>query len=111
MKLIRYLQKVELVKSTNEKQANGEYIKSFNHVEYYRVQKKNLDDEVNATIYGANIIKMLNITTPLGDLEKFLMSKVDNKEDNISLYFIILNNTRYKINSAMESGVTIERVQ
>lgn len=110
MKLIRYLEKIELVKSTNEKQANGTYIKTFNHVADYKIQKKNLNDEVNATVYGADIIKMLNISTPLGDLEKYLISKVDNKEDNISLYFIILNNTRYKINSVVESGITIERV-
>ncbi len=111
MKLVRYLQEAELVKSTNVKQANGTYIKSFTHIEDYKVQKKNLNDEVDATIYGANIVKMLNITSPLGDLEKYLMTKVDNKEDNISLYFIMLNNTRYKINSVIESGITIERVQ
>lgn len=111
MKLIRYLQKAELVKSTNIKQENGTYIKTFTKIKDYQVQEKSLDDEVNATIYGANIVKMLNISSPLGDLEKYLITKVDNKEDNISLYFIKLNNTRYKINSVVKSGVTIERVQ
>lgn len=110
MKLIRYLEKVELVKAIPEKQSNGTYIKDFIHIGYYKIQKKNLDDEVNATIYGANISKMWDITTPLGDLEEYLITKVDNKEDNISLYYIILDNMRYKIDSAKASGIKIERV-
>lgn len=111
MKLIRYLEDIELVKSTNRKQPNGTFIKDFSHIKNYRIQKKSLDDEVNASIYGANITKMWDITTPLGDLEEYLITKVDNKEDNISLYFIVLNNMRYKINSARKSGITIERIQ
>lgn len=110
MKLIRYLEEVELVKSINEKQSNGQIIKTFTHIKNYKVQKKRLDDEVNATIYGANITKMWDITSPLKDLEEYLIPKVDNQEDNISLYFIILQNTRYKINSARSNGITIERV-
>ena len=110
MKLVRYLKDIELVKSVSEKQNNGTYKKSFNHIGNYRIQKKSLDDEVNASIYGANISKMWDISTPLGDLERYLIPKVDNKEDNISLYFIILDNMRYKINSVKEHSIKVERV-
>ena len=110
MKLVRYLENIELLKSENVKQPNGNYIKSFNKIEDYRIQKRNIDDEVNATIYGADIVKMYDISTPLGDLEEYLIPKVDNQEDNISLYFISLNNHRYKINSVRPSGITIERL-
>lgn len=110
MKLLRYLEKVELVKAVEEKQSNGTVIKTFRHIENYKIQKKSLDDEVNATIYGANITKMWEISSPLKDLENYLIPKVENQEDNISLYFIILGDTRYKINSARENGITIERI-
>lgn len=110
MKLIRYLEEVDLLKSQNEKQPNGNYVKRFNKIDSYRVQKRSLNDEVNATIYGANIVKMWGISSPLKDLEEFLIPKVDNQEDNISLYFISLNNHKYKINSATLDGITIERI-
>lgn len=110
MKLIRYLQEIKLLKSENIKQPNGVYKKSFSEVAKYKVMKKNLDDQVSATVYGANIVKMLSISTALGDLEEYLIPKVENTEDNISLYFIELDGTRYKINSVNEYNVTIERV-
>ena len=50
------------------------------------------------------------ISTALKDLENYLKTKVDNKEDNLSLYFIILDNTRYKIVSVKDNGIKIERV-
>ena len=110
MKLVRYLESVELVKSINVKQSNGIEVKSFEHIGDYKVQKKRLDDEVSATIYGANITKMWDISTALGDLEEYLMPKVENQKDNISLYYIVLKNNRYKINSVRDNGITIERV-
>lgn len=110
MRLIRYLESVELVKSVSEKQPNGTVVKTFNHIGYYRVQKNSIEDEVSASIYGANITKMWNIASPLKDLEQYLIPKVENQEDNISLYFIMLGETRYKINSVKDSGITIERV-
>lgn len=110
MKLVRYLEKVELLKSTNEKQSNGAIVKTFSKIKDYRIQKKKLQDEVSATIYGADINKMWNITSPLKDLEKYLIPKVDNKEDNISLYYIKLDNSKYKIKSVEEDGIVIERI-
>lgn len=110
MRMIRYLEEVELVKAVEEKQPNGTKIKTFSHIGDYRIQKKSLEDEVSASIYGANITRMWNIASPLGDLEEYLIPKVDNKEDNISLYFIMLGTTRYKINSVKDSGIDIERV-
>lgn len=110
MKLVRYLETVKLLKAQNRKQPNGMSVKDFTEIGSYRIQKKSLDDEVNATIYGANITKMWDITSPLQDLEEYLIPKVDNQEDNISLYFIELNGSRYKINSAKINGIIIERI-
>ena len=111
MRMIRYLEDVELVKAIEVKQTNGtKIIKDYENIGEYRIQKKSLEDEVSASIYGANITRMWNIASPLGDLEEYLIPKVDNQEDNISLYYIILGNTRYKINSVKDSGIDIERV-
>lgn len=110
MKLIRYLESIELLKSENQKQSNGTYKKSFTKIDDYKVQVKTLDDEVDATIYGANINKMFSINTPLQDLEEYLIPKVDNVEDNISLYFIQYKNSKYKIVSVTKNEIKIERI-
>jgi hypothetical protein len=110
MKRLRYLVEITLLKSKNVKQSNGTYIKTFNEIDKYKVVKQNLQDQISATIYGANIDKMLKISTPLGNLENYLLPKVDNKEDNISLYFIQINDTKYKIKSVTDDEITIERL-
>lgn len=110
MKLIRELQSIKLLKSEKVKQANGTYIKTFEEIGEYNVSKKTIDDQVNATIYGANINKMYSISTPLQDLENYLIPKVDNVEDNISLYFIQISNSKYKIVSVTQHEIKIERL-
>ena len=111
MKLIRYLKEVKLLKSTPQKQSNGTYVDVYVEIEKYKVQQNTLNDEVSATIYGSNVVKMLSIGTALGDLESFLQEKVNNKEDNISLYFIKIKNSIYKIRSVTDNSVVIERLQ
>ena len=109
MKLIRNLIKVKLLKASKTKANNGVYIKSFVYINTYNVEKQELTDEVSATIYGSNIDKMLKISSPLNDLEQYLMPKVENEADNISLYYIQIDKVKYKITSVKESGITIER--
>ena len=110
MKIIRYLEEVDLLKSTNVKQPNGTYIKDFDKITSYKIVKKDLNDQISATIYGANIDKMLSVSTPLGDLEKFLLTKVNNKQDNISLYFIEIDEVKYKVKSVTDYNVIVERL-
>lgn len=111
MKLIRYLENIKLLKINKEKQNNGSFIKEYTFIKDYKVQKKSINNNVNATIYGANIIKMWNISTALKDLERYLIPKIDNIEDNISDYLIKLDNNKYKIISVNEeSGIVIERI-
>lgn len=110
MKLIRNLEQVELLKATKEKQNNGTNIKTWTLIKNYNVQKKTLSDLVNATLYGSEIVRMYEISSPLQDLEKYLMPKVDNVEDNISLYVIKIGNNKYKINSVKLDGIVIERI-
>lgn len=110
MKLIRHLEKVSLLKSIKTKQPNGQYVKSYTKIHEYNVLIRNLEDEVSATIYGTNINKMLNISDALDELYKYLIVKVENVEDNISLYFIEIDNTLYKIVSVKSNNIHIERI-
>lgn len=110
MKLVRYLKDITLLKSTPEKQSNGTYVDKYKEIANYKVQQNTLNDEVSATIYGSNVVKMLSIGTALGDLETYLQDKVNNKEDNISLYFIRIKNSVYKIKSITDNSVIVERL-
>ena len=100
-----------MLKATKEKQKNGTYINIYDTIDKYKVKKLNItDDEVSATIYGANITKMLRISSPSRNLENFLMSKVGNQQDNISYYYIKINNNIYKINSVSQEKIDIELI-
>ena len=110
MKLIRYLKEVKLLKSVKEKASNGSYIKGYTEIGTYNVQIDNLQDEISASIYGANLNKMLSISDALNELHLILSGKVDNTDDNISLYYIEIGPVLYKINSVKENGIVIERI-
>ena len=109
--LLRYLKKITLKKATKTKQANGTYKNVYEDIQSYNVQMQNLtDDEISATIYGAKINKMLRLTSPLNKLEKYLLPKVDNKQDNISSYYIEQDDKTYKITSVSNDRIDIELV-
>ena len=109
--LLRYLKLITLKKCTKIKNLNGTYANSYTKIDDYKVQMQNLtDDEISVSIYGANIIKMLRISSPLSRLEKYLLPKVNNKADNISQYYAFIDNKIYKINSVSETRIDIELV-
>lgn len=104
------LETITLKNASKEKQSNGVYKDTYKDVLNYKVWIQSLDDEVSASIYGANLYKVKRLKTPKKDLETFLISKTNNEVDNISKYFIEYDNNLYKINDAKKSGVTIERL-
>lgn len=109
--LLRYLKPITLKKAEKIKQSNGTYTNIYNKIEDYKVQMQDLtDDEISATLYGANITKMLRLSSPLGELEKYLLPKVDNKSDNISQYYIFIGDRTYKIVSVSKTRIDIELV-
>lgn len=101
---------VTLNKSTEIKQANGTKTSTYTEIESYKAWQQSVDDEVNSQIYGANIYKVLKLKTPRKTLETYLKSKVNNTQDNISKYFIFIDDNIYKVNDAKMSGITIERL-
>lgn len=108
--LLRYLTVVELKKATKTKQPNGYSLEICTLIDKYKVQKQELNDEISASIYGADIIRMLRLKSFDRRLEKYLQDKINNDSDNISQYRIFVNNKKYKIKSVNEKGCDIELV-
>lgn len=108
--LLRYLTIVELKKATKTKQSNGYSLETCSLVDKYKVQKQELNDEISASIYGADIIRMLRLKSFDKKLEKYLQDKINNDSDNISQYRIVINNKKYKIRTVNEKGCEIELV-
>lgn len=97
-------------KATKTKQPNGTYTETLNDVGKYVVQPQELTDEISASIYGANVYKMLRVRSVNKDLENYLYDKATNKLDNISSYYVVIKNRKYKINAVNQSGVDLELV-
>ena len=107
---LRYLKNITLKKSIKEKQSNGINIETYKTIKLFRIQIQELTDEVSASIYDLNINKIIHIKSHLNELENYLMLKLNNNSDNVSKYFLFLNNTKYKINSVKSNWIDIERV-
>ena len=108
--LLKYLERAKLQKATRTKRANGTPEDTFQDIKYYNIQKQELNDEVSASVYGANLYKMIRIKSVRSQLENYLNTKVSNKEDNVSNYYIMLNNKRYKIKSVNAKGIDLELI-
>ena len=107
---LRYLKRVDLKKASRAKQPNGTYTETLTLVSSYSVQTQELNDEISASIYGADLHKITRIKSVNRELEVYLKSKVNNEEDNISKYFIIIDEYQHKIKSVRENWIDIELV-
>ena len=107
---LRYLKSVTLQKGIKTQQANGEITLTYEKIQDYNVQIQSIEDDVSASIYGSNITKMLMLKSPNKVLENYLIPKANNKEDNISNYYISYDNSIYKISAVNSSKVDIERI-
>ena len=108
MKQLRYLETIDLEKETLVKQNNGVKTATYQNVGEYLVQIQELTDEISASIYGADVNRMYRISSPNRNLEGFLFSKVNNTSDNVSLYVIVYNGARYRINVVRRNWIDIE---
>lgn len=100
---------IELKKALKTKQSNGTYIDEYLNIDSYYTQKQSLQDEVSASIYGANLNNILRIKSTDRSLEEYLKTKLNNQQDNISKYFVFINNVQYKIVAVNEDYIDIER--
>ena len=109
--LIKNLKTATLKKADKTKTNTGNLVNdSYTIIGDYRIQIQTLQDEVSSNIYGSDVNKMLRIASPLHDLENYLLPKVDNKQDNISTYYIFYNDTQYKIVAVRDYYIDISRL-
>ena len=99
-----------LLKSIKTKSSNGTYITQYQELGSYKIIPQELLDQVSASIYGANIDKTKRISSVRKKLENLLNTKVNNKSDNISNYFIKYDDKIYKIVSVKINWIDIEAV-
>jgi phosphoketolase len=107
---LRYLKSVDLKKATKTKQPNGTYTETLTLISSYSVQTQELNDDISVSIYGADLNKITRIKSVNRELEVYLKSKLNNEEDNISKYFIIMDGDQHKIKSVRENWVDIELI-
>jgi len=100
---------IELKKALKNKQDNGTYIDEYILIDNYYTQKQSLQDEVSASIYGANLNNILRIKSTDRSLEDYLKTKLNNQQDNISKYFVFINGVQYKIIAVNDDYIDIER--
>src|SRR5574344_1270047 len=104
---LRYLKSVDLKKATKTKQPNGTYIDVLTLISSYSIQTQELNDEVSVSVYGADLNKITRVKSINRELEVYLKSKLNNEDDNISKYYIIMDGTQYKIKSVRENWIDI----
>lgn len=99
-----------LIKITPNTLPDGDIVDVETNIGTYKVTIQELNDNVSASIYGANITDMVRISSINGILEMLLKSKLNNTSDNISKYQILYDNTYYKIKNVKSKYIDIERV-
>lgn len=104
---LRYLKSVDLKKATKTKQPNGTYTETLTLIGSYSIQTQELNDDISVSIYGADLNKITRIKSVNKDLESYLKPKLNNDEDNISKYFIFIDNVQHKIKSVRENWIDI----
>lgn len=100
----------ELYKVTPTSTDDGDITESYTKVGDYSITIQELTDTVSASVYGANINKMLKISSVHQILEILLKSKLNNSSDNISKYRIYFDNIYYKIVDVKSKYIDIERI-
>lgn len=108
---LRYLKNVKLYKAIKVKQANGVKVNSYTKIDDYKAQLQEITDEASISIYGATVNKMYRLSSPRKVLEQYLKPKINDNQDNISLYFVEYNNVLYKINAVRENWIDIEYIE
>lgn len=110
MKQLIRLEEVELYNVISTQSPNGDFIKTESLIDTYEVIKESLTDSISATVYGANLNKMVRFSSVNKKLENFLFTKWNNTSDNISKYLIKYDGNYYKINSLTARYVDGERL-
>lgn len=105
---LRYTKNISIYKGTKVKQPSGSYIEGFELEKDYVITIQELNDDVAVSMYGADLNNIIRIKSIKGELETFLKGKMNNEDDNISKYYVVLNDNRYKVRSVRSNWIDIE---
>lgn len=109
MKQLIRLKSLSLYKCSTTILPDGDKEYTETLIDRYKCIVQELSDNIDASIYGSNINRMLRIASPKDELETYLKSKVNNTSDNISMYKIHYQNNVYKIISVRSKYIDLER--
>ena len=110
MKQLTRLESIDLYKVGKETLPDGDSQETETLIGTYKVITQELNDNVSATIYGADINKILRISSVNKILEILLKEKLNNTSDNISKYRFHYNNSIYKVKDVKSKYIDIERL-
>ena len=110
MKQLTRLESIKLYRIGKETLPDGDVRETETQIGTYKVVIQELNDNVSATIYGANINKILRISSVNKILEILLKEKLNNTSDNISKYRISYGISKYKVKDAKSRYIDIERL-
>lgn len=105
---LRYLQPCTLEKVIRSKEPNGAFIDSYEVVKDYLVQPQEIADEVSASIYGANLNRMVRLVSPRDVMALELKELVNRSADNISGYVVNYDGDRYSIKAVRRRWIDLE---
>lgn len=105
---LRYLETVSLNERNREISPNGSLVETYPKIEYYQVQVQDINDEVSASIYGADMNHMIRVASPHQRLEKLLKTKVNFTADNVTNYCIQRGSFIYEIVSVKEHFIDLK---
>lgn len=110
MKQLTRLESIELYRIGKETLPDGDVQETEIQIGTYKVVIQELNDNVSATIYGADINKILRISSVNKILEILLKEKLNNTSDNISKYRISYGTSKYKVKDVKSRYIDIERL-
>jgi hypothetical protein len=110
MKRLINLKTIELYKLEKITLEDGDSQEKEVNIGSYRVIIQEVNDKISAEVYGANINKMLKLSSVNRILEILLKEKLNNSSDNISKYRISYDNSKYKIVDVKSKYIDIERL-
>lgn len=105
---LRYLEQCFLCNRVKKYQSNGTQKETFPEIKDYLIQIQDFYDDISASIYGADINKMIRICSPHNVLENYLLEKMNFSNDNITNYSIKRGNIIYEIVSVKKHWIDLK---
>lgn len=110
MKQLIRLKEVSLYKSVPIELPDGDYSDTLSLIGKYKVIIEELIDEISVELYGADLNRMIRLSSVNSNLEKYLYTKLNNTSDNISKYEIEFLDNKYEIKNVRMNYIDCKRL-